>query len=76
MVIDIIKIDNRYFKEIELLRAFAIFAVVINHSCDDFIHTENDLILFIFAAIKGVALYGVPLFIFISGFLLSLKISD
>ena len=72
--VNIIEKNNKNdYREIELLRGFAILAVILLHSTKDFVYTNNQLIKILFAAVCAIVLCGVPIFIFISGFLLSLK---
>jgi surface polysaccharide O-acyltransferase-like enzyme len=67
------KNNQNNYREIELLRGFAILAVISLHSTKDFVYTNNQLITILFATVSAIVLCGVPIFIFISGFLLSLK---
>jgi peptidoglycan/LPS O-acetylase OafA/YrhL len=57
--------ENKKFKEIELLRGFAIIGVIIMH----FTALSQRFIHSLFT-------YSVPLFVFISGFILSFKYND
>ncbi len=66
--------QNARIKEIDFLRAFAILAVIAIHTSTNFskIFYLNSLVIFNLV-IDVFSQYGVPLFIFISGFVLSNK---
>jgi surface polysaccharide O-acyltransferase-like enzyme len=62
------------FDEIDYLRGFAILAVIAIHISDSFTHMKNvNMLLMINVIIDVFSQFAVPLFIFISGFVLSLK---
>ena len=64
------------FKEMELLRGIAILSVIVLHATKSFFLTEINSILVLFSITCAIVLFGVPLFIFISGFLLSKKYNN
>lgn len=66
-----IKASKNWFDEINYLRAIAIIAVVIIHATDDtfFLHKLNKMV-FMLIYIEELSRFAVPMFIFISGFVL------
>lgn len=62
------------FDEIEYLRGFAILAVIAIHISANFTHIQNiNLLLIVNVIVDVFSHFAVPLFIFISGFVLSFK---
>jgi len=73
----VVEINNSgNFKEMELLRGIAILSVITLHSTKSFFLTEIDSLLVLLSITCAIVLFGVPLFIFISGFLLSQKYNN
>ncbi len=66
--------QNKRVIEIEYLRGVAILAVLAIHTSSNFIHIQNlNLLLITNVIIDVFAHFAVPLFIFISGFVLPIK---
>jgi peptidoglycan/LPS O-acetylase OafA/YrhL len=66
--------QNKRIIEIEYLRGFAILAVLAIHTSSNLIHIQNvNLLLITNVVIDVFSHFAVPLFIFISGFVLPIK---
>lgn len=65
------KTNNNWFEEINYLRAIAIIAVLIIHTADDtaYLHILNKM-TFMLTYIEELVRFAVPMFVFISGFVL------
>jgi len=65
------KTNNNWFEEINYLRAIAIIAVLIIHTVDDtaYLHILNKM-TFTLTYIEELVRFAVPMFVFISGFVL------
>jgi len=66
-----------YFKEIDILRAIAILGVLSIHVSAYFVYMKDiTLLTFFYVSIDILSHFAVPLFVFISGFVLFNKYHD